>query len=123
MSDPAASEKTLFERIIDREIPADIVYDDDLVVAFRDISPQAPTHVLVIPRKPIPSLADVTAEDEPTLGRMLRVARTLADEHGLHGGFRTIINAGDDGGQEVPHLHLHLVGGRPLGRMLPDATS
>lgn len=106
---------TLFEKIIAREIPADLVYEDDLVVAFRDINPQAPTHLLVIPRKPIPTLADATDEDEPVLGRLMTVARRLGEREGLSDGYRLIMNVGDDGGQEVPHVHLHLLGGKPLG--------
>lgn len=106
--------KTLFEKIIDREIPATFVYEDDLVVAFKDINPIAPTHVLIVPRKPIATLAEVTEEDEPILGRMLHVAQKIATQEGLSGGFRSIINCGDDGGQEVYHLHLHLLGGRKL---------
>lgn len=106
--------KTLFEKIIDREIPATFVYEDELVVAFRDINPIAPTHILIVPRKPIPMLSDVTADDEPILGRMLHVAKQLAQEEGLTAGFRSIINCGNDGGQEVYHLHLHLVGGRKM---------
>ena len=106
---------TLFEKIIAREIPADLVYEDDLVVAFRDINPQAATHLLVIPRKPIPTLADATDEDEPVLGRLMTVARRLGEREGLSDGYRLIMNVGDDGGQEVPHVHLHLLGGKPLG--------
>jgi histidine triad (HIT) family protein len=106
--------KTLFEKIIDREIPATFVYEDDLVVAFRDIAPIAPTHVLVVPRKPIQMLSDVGEEDEAILGRMLHVAKKIADQEGLVNGFRSIINCGNDGGQEVYHLHLHVVGGRKM---------
>ena len=108
------SEKTIFKRIIDGEIPADIVYEDELVLAFRDIAPKAPTHVLIIPRKEISAVFDVTEEDEPILGRMLNVARKLGEQLGLSGGYRCVINCGEDGGQEVPHLHLHLMGGRKL---------
>lgn len=114
---------TLFERIIAHEIPADIVYEDDLVVAFRDINPQAPLHLLVVPREPLASLAEAEERHEPALGRLLHVARQLAEEHGAAGGFRAIINVGDDGGQEVPHLHLHVVGGCKLGRMVSVAKS
>lgn len=108
------AEKTIFKRIIDGEIPADIVYEDDLVLAFRDISPKAPHHVLIIPRKEIPAVFDVTDDDEPILGRMLNVARKLGEQLGLSDGYRCVINCGTDGGQEVPHLHLHLLGGRKL---------
>lgn len=110
---------TIFEKIIAGEIPADIVHQDDLVTAFRDISPQAPTHILVVPNRVIPTLADVTAEDEAVLGRMLRVASQLAEAEGIaEDGYRVMINCRDFGGQEVYHLHLHLLGGRPLGPML-----
>ncbi|MEX0726779.1 MAG: histidine triad nucleotide-binding protein [Planctomycetaceae bacterium] len=105
---------TIFKKIIDREIPADIVYEDDQCLAFRDINPQAPTHVLIVPKKVIPSLADAVAADEPLLGHLLFVARNLAVQLQLAGGFRTIINAGPDGGQSVDHLHVHLLGGRSL---------
>lgn len=114
------AEETLFSRIIRREIPADIVYQDDLVTAFRDIAPQAPTHVLVIPNRVIPTLADVSEADEPALGRMLTVAARIAEQEGIsEDGYRVMINCRDHGGQEVYHIHLHLLGGRPLGRMLP----
>jgi len=110
---------TIFEKIIAGEIPADIVHQDDLVTAFRDISPQAPTHILVVPNRVIPTLADVTAEDEAVLGRMLRVASQLAEAEGIaEDGYRVMINCRDFGGQEVYHLHIHLLGGRPLGPML-----
>ena len=102
-----------------KEIPADIVYQDDLVTAFRDIQPQAPTHVLIVPNKVIPTVDDVTAEDELTMGRMLRVAGELARKEGIaEDGYRLIINCGDHGGQEIYHIHMHLLGGRRLGRML-----
>jgi histidine triad (HIT) family protein len=109
-----AQDKTLFTRIIDREIPADIVYEDDLCLAFRDINPQAPVHVLIIPKKPIPSLAQLDSDDAALIGRLLVVARDLADQLELSNGYRTVINAGVDGGQTVDHLHIHLLGGRPL---------
>ena len=113
------AEETIFSKIIRREIPADIVYQDDLVTAFRDIEAKAPTHILVIPNRVIPALRDVTAEDEPVIGRMLRVAADLAKQEGVsESGYRIILNCGDDGGQEVYHLHLHLLGGRPMGRMV-----
>ena len=109
----------IFCRIIAGEAPAHIVYEDDLVVAFHDIYPKAPVHVLIVPRKHIPSLAHVTPEDEPILGRMLYAARVVAEELGIaERGFRTIINTGREGGQEIYHIHLHLLGGRPLGPML-----
>ncbi len=108
------TEKTIFKRIIDREIPADIVFEDDRCLAFRDIKPQAPTHVLVIPKQELPTLADATDQDAELLGHLLNTARRLAVELGLEGGYRVVINCKDDGGQEVPHLHLHLLGGRRL---------
>ena len=105
---------TIFKKIIDREIPADIVYEDDLCLAFRDISPKAPTHVLVIPKKEIVSLADLTDEDEQIVGRCVLVTSKVADSEGLGKGYRVVVNCGDDGGQEVPHLHFHVLGGRKL---------
>lgn len=108
------AEKTLFQKIMDGEIPADVVYEDDSCIAIRDINPQAPTHILIIPRKPIPSLDDVTEEDAPLVGHLFVVARSIAAEEGLDGGYRTVFNTGGDAGQSVPHLHLHLLGGREL---------
>ena len=106
---------TLFEKIIAREIPADIVYEDDLVLAFNDINPQAPVHVLVIPKKPIPRLAEAEPEDHQVLGHLLLKAREIAADLGLHeNGFRLVINNGKDGGESVPHLHLHILGGRAM---------
>ena len=105
---------TIFQKIIDRQIPADIVFEDDQCLAFRDIHPQAPTHVLIIPRKPIPSLAQATDEDRALLGHLLLVARNLAVQLQVPNGYRTVINCGPDGGQSVDHLHIHLLGGRPL---------
>jgi len=107
-------EKTIFKRIIDREIPAEILYEDDLCLAFRDINPQAPTHILVIPRKVIPSLAESESEDQQLLGHLLLIARKLACDGGLNKGYRIIINCGEEGGQTVDHLHIHLLGGRRL---------
>ena len=113
------AEETIFSKIIRREINADIVYQDHLVTAFRDINPQAPTHVLIVPNKLIPTINDVTKEDEPALGRMITVAAKIAADEGIAGdGYRLIINCNRDGGQEVYHIHMHLLGGRPLGRML-----
>ena len=107
--------QTLFEKIIAREIPADIVYEDDQVLAFRDISPQAPTHVLVIPKKVIPRIAEAEDSDQALLGHLLLKARSVAAELGLaDGGYRLVINNGRDGGESVPHLHCHILGGRPL---------
>jgi histidine triad (HIT) family protein len=107
--------KTIFKKIIDREIPAKIAYEDDLCLAFHDISPKAPTHVLVVPKKEITSLAAAADEDVQLLGHLLRVARDLAKQLGLTDGYRVVTNCGPDGGQSVDHLHLHLLGGRQLG--------
>ncbi len=109
------SGKTIFQRIVDREIPAEIVYEDDVCLAFRDVSPQAPTHVLVIPKRPIPSLADLADTDVELAGRLLLAARKVARDLGLEGGYRVVANTGEDGGQSVAHLHLHVLGGRRLG--------
>ena len=113
------AEETIFGKIAAGEIPADIVYRDEMVTAFRDINPLAPTHVLIIPNRVIPAMSDVAAEDEPLLGRMLAAAAKIAAAEGLaENGYRLIVNTGPHGGQEVPHLHLHILGGRPLGPML-----
>lgn len=113
------AEETIFSKIIRKEIPANIVYQDELVTAFRDISPQAPTHILIIPNKIIPTVNDVTSEDEVTLGRLFTVAAKLAEKEGIaQDGYRLIVNCNKHGGQEVYHLHMHLVGGEPLGKML-----
>jgi len=110
---------TLFERIIQGELPANIVYRDERVVAFRDIHPRAPTHVLIVPVKPIPTADDVTAADEPLLGHMVAVAAQIARQEGIaQNGYRLIVNCNAHGGQEVYHLHLHLLGGKPLGPMV-----
>ena len=112
---------TIFAQIVRGEVSADVLYQDELVTAFRDVQPQAPTHILVVPNKPVPTVADVTDADEPSLGRMIRVAARLAEEEGIdQEGYRLIINCRAHGGQEVYHVHLHLLGGRSLGRMLPD---
>ena len=110
-----AAAKTIFKRIIDGEIPAKRIYEDKLCLAFHDVHPQAPTHVLVIPKQEIPSIADAQEEDAALLGHLLLVARKLATDLGLDCGFRLVINAGPDGGQSVDHLHIHLLGGRQLG--------
>ena len=108
--------KTLFEKIVDREIPAKIVYEDDLVLAFHDIKPQAPTHVLIIPKKPITRIAEAKAEDQQVLGYLLLKAAEVADKLGLtKSGFRLVLNNGPDAGEAVPHLHCHILGGRALG--------
>ena len=106
---------TIFGRIIRGEVPARIVHDDETCLAFHDVAPQAPTHVLVIPKRPIASLADVGDEDAPLLGHLLAVAARLARQLGLSQGYRLVINCGRDGGQTVDHLHVHLLGGRGLG--------
>jgi histidine triad (HIT) family protein len=108
---------TLFEKIIAREIPANFVYEDDLAVAFHDVSPQAPTHILIIPRKPIPRVGEADAEDSALLGHLLIVAGKVATDLGVNStdeGFRLIINNGRNGGEAVPHLHVHLLAGRAL---------
>lgn len=105
---------TLFEKIIQREIPADIVYEDDQVLAFKDINPAAPTHVLVIPKKAIPRVAEADPEDQLLLGRLLLKAAEVAKTLKLENGFRLVINNGPDGGESVPHMHCHILGGRAL---------
>jgi histidine triad (HIT) family protein len=107
--------KTLFEKIIAREIPAAIVYEDDSVLAFRDIHPQAPKHVLIVPKKLIQRLAEAQADDEKVLGHLLLKAAEVADKVGLKkSGYRLVINNGADGGETVPHLHIHILGGRHM---------
>jgi histidine triad (HIT) family protein len=107
--------KTLFEKIAAREIPAAIVFEDDLVLAFRDIHPQAPTHILIVPKKVIPRLAEASADDHKLLGHLLLKAAEVAVQLGLDKtGYRLVINNGADGGETVPHLHCHILGGRPL---------
>jgi len=106
--------KSIFQRIAEREIPADIVYEDELCLAFRDINPQAPVHVLVVPKRPISGMSTVQAGDEPLLGHLLVVVARLAEQLGLSNGYRTVINSGRDAGQTVDHLHIHLLAGRPM---------
>ena len=108
------SEKTIFKRIIDKEIPARIVYEDDHCLAFHDTNPQAPTHVLLIPKKEIRSLAELDTQDQMLLGHLLLVVRKLPEQLGLSGGYRLVVNCGPQAGQTVDHLHLHILGGRPL---------
>lgn len=106
---------TLFEKIVARQIPAQIVYEDDLVLAFRDINPQAPTHVLLVPKKAIPRVAEAQSDDHALLGHLLLKAAEVAAKLGLKdSGYRLVINNGRDGGESVPHLHCHILGGRPL---------
>lgn len=113
------AEETIFSKIIRHEIPADIVFQDQRVTAFRDISPQAATHILIIPNKLIPTLNEVEAEDEATLGHMLIVAAQIAKQEGIdESGYRLIINCNGDAGQEVFHLHMHLLGGETLGKLV-----
>lgn len=110
------SEDTLFSKIIRKEIPSDMVYQDELVTAFRDITPKAPTHILIVPNKIIPTVDDVTTEDELALGRLFVVAAKLAREEGIsEDGYRLVVNCREFGGQEVYHLHMHLIGGARLG--------
>ena len=110
---------TIFSKIAAGELSADIVYQDDRVTAFRDINPAAPTHILIIPNREIPTVNDLADEDEALAGHMLLVARDLAKNEGIdESGYRLIINCNRDGNQEVFHLHLHLIGGRPLGGMV-----
>ncbi|MDR3234599.1 MAG: histidine triad nucleotide-binding protein [Planctomycetaceae bacterium] len=108
------AEKTIFKRIIDKDIPAKIVYEDDLCLAFDDAHPQAPVHVLLIPKKEIASLNQLTEEDTPLLGHLYSIVRKLVKELGLDNGYRLVVNCGDDGGQTVYHLHFHIFGGRPM---------
>lgn len=113
------AEETIFRKIIDREIDADIVHQDEHVTAFRDIRPQAPVHILIVPNKLIPTVNDVTKTDEALIGHMVVVAKQIAQSEGIaESGYRLLINCRDHAGQEVYHLHLHLLGGRPLGPML-----
>lgn len=110
---------SIFSKIVNGEIDADIVYQDDLVTAFRDINPAAPTHILIVPNRQIPTAADLTDDDEQVAGRMMIVASKIAAQEGLaEKGYRLILNCKEHGGQDVYHLHLHLLGGRPLGPML-----
>jgi histidine triad (HIT) family protein len=106
--------KTLFEKIIAREIPAAIVYEDNLVLAIRDINPQAPVHVLMFPKKPVPRIAEATPDDHKLLGHILLKAAEVAKKLDLRSGYRLVINNGADGGETVPHLHVHILGGRHM---------
>lgn len=108
-------EKTVFQKIIDRKIPSDIVFEDDICIAFRDVAPQAPVHCLVVPKKHIQRLSETTSADKEILGHLLLVASKVATITGIiNTGFRTVINCGKDGGETVPHLHVHVLGGRSL---------
>jgi histidine triad (HIT) family protein len=106
--------KTIFEKIVAKEIPAQIVFEDDQVCAFRDINAQAPTHVLIVPKKPIPRIAEATPQDHHLLGHLLLKAAAVAEQLKLEGGYRLVINNGPDGGETVPHLHCHILGGRHM---------
>lgn len=107
--------KTLFQKIADREIPADIVYEDDLCVCFRDIAPQAPVHLLLVPRKPIVRIAEASMEDAPLLAHMMLKIGEIARQEGIaEAGFRVVLNNGKAAGEAVPHLHIHILGGRSL---------
>jgi len=106
---------TIFKNIIDKEIPADIVYEDELCIAFRDIDPKAPTHILLIPKKEIPSMAEVSQADKELLGHLYLVASKIAKDEGVSdSGYRLVVNTNEEGGQEVYHLHIHLLGGRQM---------
>ena len=111
------ADKTIFEKIRDREIPADILHEDDECFAFRDINPQAPIHILIVPKRPIPRVGEAVASDQATLGALLLAAGKIARDLGVAGrddGFRLAINHGSNGGESVPHLHVHLLAGRPM---------
>ena len=108
------SEKTIFKKIIDREIPADIIFENDFCIAFNDVNPQAPTHVLVIPKKEILNVASLGDDDHELAGHLLLAVRDVAKQLGLENGYRIIANCGSDGGQSVDHLHFHILGGRGL---------
>jgi histidine triad (HIT) family protein len=105
---------TIFEKIITREIPAKIIWEDEDAIAFHDVDPQAPVHVLIVPKKPVPRLTDATNDDRALLGKLLLVARDVANELKLSSGYRVVINCGPDAGESVPHLHVHLLGKRAL---------
>lgn len=112
-------EETIFSKIIRKEIPSDMVYQDELVTAFRDINPQRSTHVLIVPNRHIPTVDDIGDEDEAAMGRLFSVARKIARDEGIHEtGYRLIVNCGEHGRQEVPHIHMHLLGGEDVGPML-----
>lgn len=117
MTGPAMHDDTIFDRIIRREIPADIVHEDDAMIAFRDIAPQAPIHVLFVPKSPIPTLDDLTPAQAAIVGRLVLAAATYARREGFaESGYRVVMNCNADGGQTVFQLHLHLLAGAPLGR-------
>lgn len=105
---------TIFSKIIRREIPADIVYEDEQAIAIKDINPQAPTHILVIPKKPIPRLSEAVDSDRDLLGHLLLTVKQVAEQAGLKNGYRVVINNGNDGGQTVEHIHFHILGDRQM---------
>ncbi|MBL0716289.1 MAG: HIT domain-containing protein [Desulfosarcina sp.] len=110
---------TLFTKIIQKEIPADIVYQDDHLTAFRDVNPQAPVHILIVPNREIPTVNDIEETDEVLIGKLFTAAKKIAADEGVaENGYRLLINCNRDGGQEIFHLHMHLFGGRPLGPMI-----
>jgi histidine triad (HIT) family protein len=112
-------EETIFRKIINKEIPSDMLYQDDYVTAFRDISPQAKVHILIIPNKLIATANDIDVEDEVLVGKLYTIAKMLAKQEGIaESGYRLIMNCNQDGGQEVYHIHLHLLGGQPLGKLI-----
>ena len=108
------TKETIFSKIIRREIPADIVYEDDLAIAFKDVNPQAPVHILVIPKSAIAKLSDAESQDHALMGHLLLTVKRVAQQVGLSNGYRVVINNGADGGQTVDHLHLHILGGRQM---------
>lgn len=113
------AEETIFRKIIDKEIPSQMLYQDEFLSAFRDISPQAPTHILIIPNKLIATVNDIEVEDEFLIGKMYSLAKQLAKQEGIsESGYRLIMNCNGDGGQEVYHIHLHLLGGKKLGKLV-----
>ncbi len=109
--------KTIFAKIIDKEIPSQKVFENDRIYAFRDIQPQAPVHILIVPKKPLKNLQDATSDDLALLGEMLLIARQIAEQEGIGDHFRVVTNSGEQAGQTVFHLHLHLLGGKPLGHL------
>ncbi|MFQ3175796.1 MAG: histidine triad (HIT) family protein [Psychromonas sp.] len=113
------AEETIFRKIINKEIPSELLYQDKFVTAFRDINPQAPTHILIIPNKLIATANEIETEDELLIGKLYTVAKQLAKQEGIaESGYRLIMNCNEDGGQEVYHIHLHLLGGKPLGKLI-----
>lgn len=108
------AQDTIFSKIIRREIPAEIVYEDNLALAFKDVNPQAPVHILVIPKEPIAKISDAESHNHALMGHLLLTVKRVAEQVGLTNGYRVVINCGEDGGQTVDHLHLHILGGRSL---------